>query len=98
MSDAVKWALLAAGIVIIIALIVSLPFMSGINLTEFASMINELVAIAGTAFKAARGIINNFLTPFGRYILSGLLYYIFGKFFITIGIKISSWVYHFIFK
>lgn len=98
MSDAVKWALLAAGIVVLIGLIVSLPFIDGLNVKHFATLIGELVAIAGTAFKAARGIINNFLTPIGRTILTGLLYYLFGKFFITIGIKISSWVYHFIFK
>lgn len=98
MSDAVKWALLAAGIVVLIGLIVALPFMDGLNVKEFASLIGELVTIAGTAFKAARGIINNFLTPFGRTLLTGLLYYLFGKFFITISIKIGSWVYHFIFK
>lgn len=98
MSDAIKWGLLAAGIVIIIGLIVALPITSGLNVAEFTSMINTLVNIAGTAFTSARGIINNFLTPFGRTLLTGLLYYLFGKFFITISIKIGSWVYHFIFK
>lgn len=98
MSDAIKWGLLTAGIVIIIGLIVALPISSGLNVSEFTTMINTLVNIAGTAFTSARGIINNFLTPFGRGLLTGLLYYLFGKFFITISIKIGSWVYHFIFK
>lgn len=98
MSDAVKWALLAAGIVVLIAAIVALPFMEGVNSGKFAEMINTLVTIAGAAFRAGRGIINNFLTPFGRGLLTGLLYYLLGKFFITMAIKIGSWVYHFIFK
>lgn len=98
MSDAIKWALLIAGAVIIIGLIVALPFMDFLNVGEFASLISGLVDIAGTAFTFGRGLLNNFLTPFGRTALTGLLFWMFGKWAITVAIKIVVWAYHFIFK
>lgn len=98
MSDIAKWALLVAGAVALIALIVALPFMQGINVSEFTSSITSIVTVAGSSFNVARRIINQFLTPVGRNILSGLLVYLFAKFLITMGIKIATWIYHFIFK
>lgn len=98
MSDIAKWALLVAGAVAIIALIMALPFMDFLNVGEFATLITDLVDIVGGAFNFARGLINNFLTPFGRMALSGLLYWMFGKWAITVAIKIVVWAYHFIFK
>lgn len=98
MSDIAKWAILVAGIVVIIGLIVALPFVKFINLGELTTSINGIVSIAGSSFAAARGIINNFLTPFGRTLLSGILIYLFGKFFIGKTIDIVIWAYHFIFK
>lgn len=98
MSDAIKWALLIAGAVIIVGLIVSLPFMEFMNVGEFANLISGLVDIAGSSFAFARGLLNNFLTPFGRTALTGLLFWMFGKFAIMITIKITVWAYHFIFK
>ena len=98
MSDAIKWALLVAGAVVIIGLIVALPFMDFMNVGEFADLIQGLVNIAGDSFAFARGLINNFLTPFGRTALTGLMVWLFGKWAIMIAIKISVWAYHFIFK
>lgn len=98
MSDAIKWGLLVAGAVVLIGLIVALPFMEFLNVGEFASLISGLVNVAGSAFTFGRGMINNFLTPFGRTALTGLLYWMFGKWAITITIKITAWAYHFIFK
>lgn len=98
MSNAVKWALLAAAAVAAIALIVALPFTQFANAGQLSSMLTRLVELVGGAFASARGLVNNFLTPFGRTVLTGLLYYLFGKFFITIAIRVSAWVYHFIFR
>ena len=98
MADIAKWALLVAGAIVIIGLIVALPFMDFVDAGEFADLISSLVDIAGDGFVFARGLINNFLTPFGRTALTGLLFWMFGKFAITISIKIVVWVYHFIFK
>ncbi len=98
MSDIAKWALLAAGAVALIALIVALPFVQFIDLGEFTSSLNTVVAYAGDALLMARKLINNFLSPFGRTVLSGILIWLFGKTFMVLGIKIAAWVYHFIFK
>lgn len=98
MSDAVKWALLVAGAVALIALIMSLPFVGFINVDNFSEGLLTLTTYAGNAFYTARCLINNFLSPTGRVILSGLLFWFFGKWAITITIKITAWIYHFIFK
>ncbi len=98
MSDVVKWALLAAAAVALIALIVALPVAEFVNPTEFGNMIGRLVTLVGDFFQDARGLINNFLTPFGRTVLTGLLAWLFGKMFITLAIKIGAWIYHFIFR
>ncbi len=98
MSNAVKWALLAAAAVALIALVVALPFTNFINASQFANSINVVVNTCGDYFTSARGILNNFLTPFGRTVLTGLLYWLFGKWAIMIAIKIGAWIQHFVFK
>lgn len=98
MSDVAKWALLVAGALILIGLIMALPFVEFINLGEFSAAISNVVNIAGNAFQFGRGLINNFLLPFGRTVVTGLMYWLIGKWAITIAIKITAWVYHFIFK
>lgn len=98
MSDIAKWALLAAGAVALIALIVALPFVEFINLGEFSNSLGTIVAYAGDALLMARKLINNFFSPFGRGVLTGLLIWLLGKNFMMVGIKIGAWIYHFIFK
>lgn len=98
MGEFIKWALLVVGIIALIALVVALPFTGFLDVGEFGSLITQLVDIVGSFLLTARQLINNFLTPFGITVLSGLLIYIIGKWVITIGIKITAWIYHFIFK
>lgn len=98
MGDAVKWGLLTAGIVVLIALIVVLPFNDFINVGEFGDTINTILYVCGSTLGNARGLINCFLTPFGRTLVTGMLIWFFGKWAIMIGIKITTWVYHFVFK
>lgn len=98
MSDIAKWALLIAGAVALIAIICTLPFMNFMNASEFANAVNAVVSVAGGAFRTVRGILNNFLTPFGRTCLTGLIAYFFTKWIAITGIKITTWIYHFIFK
>ena len=98
MSDAIKWGLLVAGALLVIGLIVALPFTNFIDLSALTNNINGLVYYAGDSFRAARGFINNFFTPFGRTVLSGLMFYLVGRWIITMTIKLTVWVYHFIFK
>ena len=87
MSDLVKWGLLTAGLIALVGLIMALPFV-GYNIVD----------VAGGFFQSARGLINCFLLPFGRNLLSGILFWLFGKWAITVAIKIVAWVYHFIFR
>lgn len=98
MGDIVKWGLLVAGALIIIALIVALPFNQFINLEEFSQSLSVVVETCGDYFETARGLVNNFLTPFGRTLLTGILFYLVAKFFIVNTIKLVVWIYHFIFK
>ncbi len=98
MSNAVKWALLAAGAVLLIGLVMVLPFVEFINFGEFGAAISNIVSVVGGLFSSARGLINCFLLPFGRTVLSGLLIWLFGKWAITVSIKTVTWVYHFIFR
>lgn len=98
MSNAVKWALLSAGAVLLIGLVVALPFVDFINFEEFGFAISNIVNVAGGLFSSARGLINCFLLSFGRTVLSGLLIWLFGKWAIMISIKTVAWVYHFIFR
>lgn len=98
MSDAIKWALLAAAIVAMIAMIVILPFNNYMNFGQVGGAVSTIVSTCSTAFTFARGLINNFLSPWARGALTGLMAYLFGKFFITLGVKVVSWVYHFVFR
>lgn len=98
MSDIAKWALLIAGAVALIALVLALPFMDFLDTGELSSAIGDIVSVAGGAFGTVRGLLNNLLSPFGRTCLSGLLVYFFTKWIVTAGIKVTTWIYHFIFK
>ncbi len=98
MSDIVKWGLLTAGLIAIVALVMNLPFVEYADMGEFAAAINNIVSVCGEFFQDARGLINCFLLPFGRTLLSGIMVWLFGKWAITVAIKITAWVYHFIFR
>lgn len=94
----VKWALLVAGVLLIIALVLVLPFVEFLNLEEYSYALETIFSIAGNAFYFARGLINNFFLPFGRKIITGLMVWLLGKWVLTVAIRISTWVFHFIFK
>lgn len=98
MSTVAKWALLGAGAVVLIGLVFALPFVGSIDLNEFSANISTIVNVCGDFFSNARGLINNFLTPVGRTILTGLMGWLFGKRFLMVAIQIVTWAYHFIFR
>ena len=98
MSDVVKWALLGAGVVLLIGLVAALPFVEFIDFGQFGSAVGNIIDICATMFMRARGLINCFLLPFGRTVLSGLLVWLFGKWAMMISIKTVAWVYHFVFR
>lgn len=98
MGDVVKWGLLVAGIVLLIAMIAELPFLEFMNLDELTGAVASVVSICGNAFRFARGLINNFLTPFGRAAATGLIFWVICKPFIMQAIQYIVMVYHYIFK
>ena len=98
MSDVAKWALLVAGAIVLLGLILALPFVEYINVDEFTEILATITETVGDFFRFARGLVNLFLLPFGRKILTGLMVWLFGKWAILMAIKAGVWVYHFIFK
>ena len=98
MSDVAKWALLVAGALVLLGLVLSLPFVEYINLEQLTKILATITEIAGDSFRFARGLVNLFLLPFGRKILTGLIVWLVGKWAILMTIKTGAWVYHFIFK
>lgn len=98
MSDVAKWIILAAGIVTIITMILGFPILSHINVTVFSDGIKVIVTKAGDALMFGRGLVNCFLSPWARTAVSGLLSWLFAKWFFTYSLKILVWAYHFIFK
>lgn len=98
MGDVVKWGLLVAGIILLVSMVSALPFLEFMNLDELTGAISQVVAICGGVFRFARGLINNFLTPFGRGAATGLIFWVICKPFILQAIQYIVMVYHYIFK
>lgn len=68
MSDVVKWGIIAALVLSLFALVLTVPFIShyidGISfLNNFNMYATEFVAVLGDVFGYARKLINNFLPP-----------------------------------
>ena len=98
MSDVAKWVLLVAGFVVIIGMIIVLDPFQYIDHGVLGQAIDTLIDLAGDGFMFGRGLVNNLLSPWARAALSGLLFWIIGKEFITWTIKITTWAYHYLFK
>lgn len=98
MTDLAKWALLLAGLVAIVALIVALPIFDIINVDELTAAISGIATLTSQALIAARGIVNCFLTPVGRTILSVVIGYMILRFLYRWGVQLVSLAYKWIFK
>lgn len=98
MGDVVKWGLLVAGIILLISMVSALPFLEFMNLDELTGAISSVVSICGGAFQFARGLLNNFLSPFGRVSATGLIFWVVCKPFALQAIQYLVMVYHYIFK
>lgn len=98
MGDIAKWAILIAGIVIVIGLIMALPIIGYIDVSVYADGLATIISYAGDALIFARGFLNNFFSPWARKAVSGLMLWFVGKWLVTYSIKVMVWVYHYIFK
>lgn len=98
MSDVAKWALLVAGGVLLVGMVLALPFVQFIDVGQLASAISNIVSIAGGAFRFGRGLVNLFLLPFGRKVVTGIMIWLIGKRVLPLAIKIGAWVRHYVLK
>lgn len=100
MSDIAKWAILVAGFLAAIVAICTLPFVSFLpsGIADTVDYLSGAVEIVKPYASNARGLINLFLFPFARNMLSGCLLYLMFKRLMTLSVKISAWAFHFIFK
>lgn len=98
MSDIAKWALLAAGMVALIALILAIPLFDGIDLTAITSTINQFTALITPYISFARGLINYLVLPQAIPIINVILIYILTKPFVIGAIHLTRGIYSWIFK
>lgn len=98
MSDAIKWGILVAGIIICIGLVVGAGFTGYISGDVVADGVSIILTYCGTALKYGRGLINNFFFPSAYPIVTFSIWWIVLKPIVTFGIKITVSIYHYIFK
>lgn len=98
MSDAIKWGLLVAGIIAVIALVLAIGFQNYILVDTFVNACNQLVSIANGYLIMFRRLINNFFFPEVLPVVTFSLWYLILKPFLTFTIKVTVSIYHYIFK
>lgn len=100
MSDIAKWALLVTAVLALIVIVLTMPFAKFLptGAQQITVYIDEIVTLCSGFFYTARSLINIFLFESARSVLSGLIVYLFAKWIITISVKITTWIFHFIFK
>lgn len=98
MSDAIKWTLLVAGIVAIIALVVAIGFGQYISISTIEEGCVIITTYAGVALRNARGLLNYFFFEKVFPALTFTIWWLFVKPILTITIKMTISIYHYIFK
>lgn len=98
MSDAIKWGLLVAGIVAVIALVVAIGFGNYILTDTFIEACETVVSYSSKALANARGLINNFFFKEALPVVTFSIGWILLKPFTTFSIKLIVSIYHYIFK
>lgn len=98
MSDLAKWALLAAAAVVAIGLIMGLGIADAMDGALFSTAVANVVTVAADGMKFGRGLVNNFVLPQAVPIVTAVLSFVVLKWVVTLTIKVTAWVYHFVFK
>lgn len=98
MSDLAKWALLAAAAVIAIGLIMGLGIVDAMDGALFSTAVSNVVAVASSGLKFGRGLINNLVLPQAIPVVTAVLSFVTLRWLVTLTIKVTAWVYHFVFK
>lgn len=98
MSDIAKWALLVAGMVAMIALLLAIPLFDGINLNAITSTINQFTGLISPYIGFARGLINYLVLPQAIPIINVILIYILTKPLVIGAIHLTRGIYSWILK
>lgn len=98
MSDLAKWGISLACALSMIGIILTFPILLYINLDVFRAALDTIVGLLGEPLFFGRGLINNFLSPWARGAVTGLMGWFLGKWFLTYSLKITVWVHKWIFK
>ena len=98
MGEVAKWAILAAVVITIISMCVAFPITQYIKVDVYLNGITTVIDVAGDALLFGRGLLNNFLSPWARTAVSGLMIWLIGKWLLTYTVRVTSIVYHWIFK
>lgn len=98
MSDLARWGIFLSCGVLIIGIIVGFPIMAYMNVDVFKTAVDTIVSVLGEPLLFGRGLINNFLSPWARGAVTGLMGWFLGKWFLTYTLRITVWVYKWIFK
>ena len=100
MSDAVKWALAAAIVIGLITIVLTFPFVSMLpeSANQLKTNLDSISNSAGSFLYEARGFVNIFLGGFGMRLLNVLIVYFCTSWILKLTVKITIWVFNFIFK
>lgn len=98
MSDIVKWTILIALVILIMASLMALPIFAGFNIPALAGYIGQFIGYCGNAITWGRQFINNFLYPEAITALSGLVFYFVAKPFMLFSIDLTVGISRFIYK
>lgn len=98
MGDLARIGIFLAVCLSVMGIILGFPIMLYMNLDVFRAGIDTIVNLLGEYFIFGRGLINNFLSPWARTAVTGLMEWFLCKNFLTFSLKISVWVYRWIFK
>lgn len=100
MSDFIKWGLLAVLIVAAIVTVIASPPVQAVlsGSSDIGTQLTTIITTCGTYISFGRCIINNFLSPVARGVLTGLIAYLFLKPIILFGYKSITMFIKFIYK
>ena len=96
MSDLAKWALLVAGAILAVTMVLAVAGDPFNYLDQMGEIIAGFALVAEPYLRFGRGLINNFfLSP---SLVTGVLWWVLVKWFVKLSVRILAWVYHYIFK
>lgn len=98
MSDIAKWAILAAGIIALIAIVMNLPIVQAIDTAQIAGVLSQFLSVVTPYITFARGLINFMVLPQVIPMIDIVMVWVFCKPLLTFVPMITKAVYKWILK